>query len=122
MGQAWRRLREDEDFLYDHRSPCPELPGYAVDLVLRGHEFCRCQLSGWVKWFLPHSVDRSAWPWSSRRVEAYVRDLLRIQPDYVAMGYSSYGYVVTVDGVALAQARARAMADAAAAANAGFGS
>ena len=97
VGQAWRRLREDEDFLYDHSSPCPELPGYAVDLVLRGHEFCRCQLSGWVKWFLPHSVDRSAWPWSFRRVEAYVQDLLRFQPDYVAMGYSSYGYVVTVD-------------------------
>ena len=97
VGQCWRRLRGDEEFVHDHATPCPELPGYAVDLVLRGHEFCRCARSTWVTWFLPHSVDRSSWPWAFRRVELYVADLLRYQPDYVAMGYSSYGFIVTED-------------------------
>ncbi len=97
VGHCWRRLRGDEEFVYDHATPCPELPGYAVDLVLRGHEFCRCLRSASVKWFLPHSTDRSSWPWAFRRVELYVADLLRYQPYYVAMGYSSYGFIVTED-------------------------
>ena len=94
---CWRTLRDDEDFVYDHRTRCPELPGYAVDLVLRGHVTCRCDRSKWVKWFLPHSVNRSTWPWTFPRIELYVGDLLRSLPDWVAVGHSSCGFIVTED-------------------------
>ena len=97
VAACWRTLRADEEFVYDHRTRAPEVPGYAVDLVLSGHVSCRCDRSRWVKWFLPHSVNRRTWPWAFPRVELYVSDLLRSQPDYVALGHSSCGFIVTVD-------------------------
>ena len=97
VAARWRTFGADERFVYDHRMRTPEVPGYAVDLVLRGHVSCRCDRSRWVRWFLPHSVNRRTWPWAFPRVELYVSDLLRAQPDYVALGHSSCGFIVTVD-------------------------
>ena len=97
VAPCWRTLRDDEEFIYNHRTRSPEVPGYAVDLVLRGHVSCRCDRSKWVKWFLPHSLNRSTWPWTFPRVELYVGDLLRSQPDLVAVGHSSCGYILTAE-------------------------
>ena len=97
VAPCWRTLCDGEEFVYDHRTRLPEVPGYAVDLVLRGHVCCRCDRSQWVKWFLPHSPNRSTWPWGFARVEMYVGDLLRSQPDSVAVGHSSCGFIITDD-------------------------
>ena len=65
VALEWRRLRSNEEFIYDHRQPAPPTAGYVIDLVRKDHQFCRCSLSVYRRWYLPHGPDRSAWPWGS---------------------------------------------------------
>ena len=97
VGDTWRRMRPNEEFIYVHHRPPPPSAGYTVDLVRRGHRFCRCSLSSYVRWYLPHGPDRSTWPWNFRLVESYVAMLLVEQPNFVAAGTSSYGFLLHYD-------------------------
>ena len=46
--------------------------------------------------YLAHDTDPTTWPWSRTTMEAYVQQLLALQPRFVSQLGSSYGFVDSV--------------------------
>ena len=62
MTPVWRRIQNNERFIYGYYPSTPNT-GYSAEtfILLRNHETCNCMLSKKpvkIQWFLPHNFEQ----------------------------------------------------------------